>query len=113
MKNKFMKKDETNEDFQTLPNVKYKGTISKIDTKARSGYIDVQSKRLPFIYAKNLPQEKFEILVYSLRTRVQLYLIGEVTMDYEANPKSMSVTDIESDSTLFSGFNEAEERGEI
>src|SRR5262245_61472864 len=34
---------ETDDNFQTLSAVKYKGIISKIDTKARSGYIDIGS----------------------------------------------------------------------
>jgi hypothetical protein len=91
---------EENDNFQTLPSVKYKGIISKIDTKARSGYIDSGSKRLPFTYPKTLKHEQCAILVESLKRKIQVYLIGAVTMDFESNPKSMVVGNIESDIKL-------------
>lgn len=86
---------------QTLDNIKYKGVVSKIDTKACSGYIDIGAKRLPFNYIRDLSQEKFNILVESLRTKIQIYVIGSVTMDYQSNPKQMMVVDVESDIKLF------------
>lgn len=90
-----------NEDIQTVGNIKYKGIISKIDTKVCSGYIDVGSKRIPFNYLKNIDQNKFAILVESLRSKIQIYLIGEVIMDYENNPKFLNVIDVQSDLKLF------------
>jgi len=92
---------ETDDNFQTLSAVKYKGIISKIDTKARSGYIDIGAKRLPFIYPKTLKHGQFVILAESLKQKIQIYLIGDVTMDFESNPRSMFVTKVESDIKLF------------
>lgn len=89
------------EETQVLSEVKYKGIISKIDTKACSGYLDIGSKRLPFNYEKSLPQENFLILVESLKRRIQIYLIGQVTMDYQNNPRNMFVKDVLSDVKLF------------
>ncbi|MEK7172009.1 MAG: hypothetical protein AAB739_03815 [Patescibacteria group bacterium] len=89
------------EETQVLSEVKYKGIISKIDTKACSGYLDIGSKRLPFNYEKSLPQENFLILVESLKRRIQIYLIGQVTMDYQNNPRNMFVKDVQSDVKLF------------
>lgn len=89
------------ETVQTLDKVKYKGVISKIDTKANSGYIDIGSKRLPFNYPQELAQDKFDILIESLRTKIQVYVIGSVTMDYESNPKQMLIFDVESEIKLF------------
>lgn len=89
------------EDMQTVSNIKYKGTISKIDRKVCSGYIDVGSKRISFNYPKDLPQEKYAILVESLRSQIQIYLIGEVIMDFESNPRLINVKDVESDLKLF------------
>lgn len=86
---------------QTLDKIKYKGVISKIDTKAMSGYIDIGSKRLSFNYNDQLVQEKFDLLVESLRTKIQIYVIGSVTMDYESNPKQMFISDVESEIKLF------------
>lgn len=92
---------ENGEDFQVVSQVKYKGIISKIDTKANSGYINLGAKRLPFSYRKDLSQEEFELLVESLRKKVQIYILGDVNMDYESNPRSMMVDKVQSDFTLF------------
>lgn len=92
---------ESKENIQTVNKVKFKGVVSKIDTKVCSGYIDVGSKRIPFIYPKELPMDKFSILVESLRTKIQVYLIGDVNMDYESNAKNIIVIDIESEAKLF------------
>jgi len=95
----YLKETDT---FQTVPDITYKGTVSKIDTKARSGYLDIQSKRLAFTYPKDLPQEQFEIMIESLKTKIQVYLAGTVTMDYSANPRTMNIIKVERDVTLFS-----------
>ena len=50
---------------------------------------------------KNIDQNKFAILVESLRSKIQIYLIGEVIMDYENNPKFLNVIDVQSDLKLF------------
>lgn len=92
---------ESIDSFQSLPEVKYKGVISKIDTKARSGYIDIGKKRLPFSYPKGLSHDEFLMMVKSLEQKIQIFLVGEVLMDYESNPKSMSVTGVESEIKLF------------
>jgi hypothetical protein len=88
------------EESQILPEIKYKGTVSKIDTKACSGYLDIGNKRLSFNYPTTLPQEQFLLLVESLKRRIQIYLIGSVSMDYENNPQKMQVTTVESDVKL-------------
>lgn len=93
---------KSDQDFQTITNVTYKGTVSKIDTKTRSGYLTIGQKRLSFNYSKNLPQNKFEILAESLKLQVQIYLIGDVTMDYESNPRTMILSDVQEDMKLFS-----------
>jgi hypothetical protein len=89
------------EGSQSLERIKYKGIISKIDTKAGSGFIEIRSKRLSFYYDESLPKEKFALLVESLRSKIQIYLIGSVIMDYENNPLNMKVVDVESDITMF------------
>jgi hypothetical protein len=89
------------QEIQVLDQIKYKGVITKIDTKARSGFIDITNHRLPFNFDVSLPQEKFNILVESLRTRIQIYLMGKVQMDFENNPSHMQVSDVESEMKLF------------
>lgn len=89
------------EETQALEGVKYKGTISKIDTKACSGFLDFGSKRLGFTFVKNISEKDMHILVTSLEKRIQIYIIGNVTMDFEGNPSSMAVTGIESEVNLF------------
>jgi hypothetical protein len=88
-------------EMQLLDNVKYKGVITKIDTKACSGYIDISNKRLSFNYDATIEQEKFEILIESLKKRIQIYLIGKVEMDFENNPTHMQITDVQSEMKLF------------
>jgi hypothetical protein len=90
-----------NESVQNLEKIKYKGVVTKIDTKAFSGYLDMGSKRLPFNYVRDLPQNKFDILVSSLRTRVQIYVIGGVTMNFQSEPQHMTILDVESEVKLF------------
>lgn len=95
------------EETQDIENVKYKGTISKIDRKACSGFLDLgPKKRLGFNFPTDLDQKKFHLLVASLETRIQIYLIGNVIMDYESNPSSMNVIDVKSDIDLFSEENQ-------
>jgi hypothetical protein len=89
------------EGSQSLDRIKYKGVISKVDTKARSGFIEIRSKRLSFYYDDSLPKEKFALLIESLRNKIQIYLVGSVIMDYENNPLNMKVNDVESDVTMF------------
>lgn len=88
-------------EFQLLDNVKYKGVITKIDTKACSGYIDISNKRLSFHYGSSIEQNKFEILIESLKKRIQIYLIGKVEMDFENNPTHMQIVDVQSEVKLF------------
>lgn len=92
---------QTNEQFQSIPNITYKGVVSKIDTKTGSGFLDIASKRLSFSFPRNLEKIKFHILVESLEGKMQIFLIGSVEMDYEANPKHMEVLDILRDEKLF------------
>lgn len=87
---------------QTLPKVKYKGIVSKIDTKACSGFLTLGSNRLSFNYDPvQIIQEKFTLLVDSLRDQIQIYLEGEVTMDYEGKPRLLVLSDVLPDETLF------------
>lgn len=100
-------KEESNyivssEETQAIEGVKYKGTVSKIDMKVCSGFLDFGSKRLGFNFPKDLDEKRTHILVVSLEKKIQIYLIGNVTMDYEGNPSSMTVTDIQSEVNLFS-----------
>lgn len=88
------------EESQLLPEIKYKGTVSKIDTKARSGYLDISNKRLSFTFPADLPEEQFIFLVESLKRKIQIYLVGSVLMDFENNPEKMQVTKVESDLKL-------------
>lgn len=92
---------ESKDSFQILPTVSYKGIITKIDSKVRSGYINVGPRRIPFIYPQDLKSEQFVILVESLKRKIQIFLVGDVTMDYENNPKSISITEVRSDIELF------------
>lgn len=92
---------KSDNELQILEEIKYKGMITKIDTKARSGYIDIANKRLPFHFDKTIQQEKFDILVESLKKRIQIFLIGRVEMDYENNPIHMQVIDVQSEIKLF------------
>ncbi len=87
--------------FQTLPEVRYRGEVTKLDSKVRSGYMSIGSRRIPFTYPTTLSQEKYIILAESLKQHLQIVLIGEVTMDYESNPKSILVSDVESEISLF------------
>lgn len=101
-----LKKEEaefiaSKEDTQLIEKVKYKGIVSKIDTKACSGYLDISSRRLSFTFPKSLPDEQFIILVESLKKRIQIYIVGDVTMDFENNPSSVFVTEVLSDIKLF------------
>ena len=91
----------TSSEIQEVPEMKLKATVSKIDTKARSGYLDMPNKRVPFNYDKNLEQSEFELLVDSLKKRFQIYLIGSVRMDLEGNPASMYIKSVDSDNKLF------------
>ncbi len=91
----------SDQEIQILDQIKYKGVITKIDTNARSGYINIPSRRLPFNFNDSLSQEKFNILIESLRTKIQIYLIGKVQMDFENNPSHMQVSDVESEIKLF------------
>jgi len=93
---------ENVDEIQTVSAMKYKGSVSKIDRKVCSGYIDVGSKRISFTYAEDLPDKEMQILIESLRTRIQILIIGEVVMDYENNPKQIRVTGVESEVDLFS-----------
>ena len=79
------------EETQVLPEIKYKGIVSKIDTKASSGYLDISSKRLAFTFQNNLPEEQFAILIESLKRKIQIYLVGSVVMDFQNHPSSMEV----------------------
>ena len=101
-----VEKDESiyfkdNQDFQLLEEVKYKGTITKIDTRARSGFMYTGNNRLSFNYDASLSQDKFNILVESLKTKIQIFLIGKVQMDFENNPYHKQISNVESEIKLF------------
>ncbi|HNY36250.1 MAG TPA: hypothetical protein PLD14_01410 [Candidatus Pacearchaeota archaeon] len=89
------------QDFQLLEEVRYKGVITKIDTKACSGFMYIGKSRLSFNYDHSLSREKFNILVESLKNKIQIFLIGKVQMDFENNPFHMQILDIESEIKLF------------
>lgn len=101
-----IKKDEaqyfvSDDLLQTVSEVRYRGVVTKIDSKVRSGYISVGSKRIPFTFPENLSNEQFIILAESLKRQIQIILIGEVSMDFESNPRSISITGVESELQLF------------
>jgi hypothetical protein len=98
---KYIKRGD--DEFQTIDNLRLKGVITKIDTKVRSGYINLGnmgSRRVSFTYPKALPQEQFDILVLSLRTQVQIYLMGVVNMDMESKPQHVDIVTVEDDEKL-------------
>lgn len=88
--------------LQTHDKMKYKVTISKIDRKVCSGFADIGSRRVSFTFPKDLEQEKFHLLVESLEHKIQIFIIGTVIMDYEGNPKQITITDVENEIKLFS-----------
>jgi hypothetical protein len=91
------------EELQVIDKMRLKGVVTKVDTKVRSGYINLgnmTSKRVSFTYPKNLPQDEFDILILSLRTRVQIYAIGTVDMDMEGHPCAIDISSIEDDEKL-------------
>ena len=92
---------EPTENLQTVSQVKYRGVISKIDSKVRSGYITVGARRIPFTYPENLPESQYIILAESLKRRLQITLTGEVQMDFESNPRLLNITSVESELQLF------------
>jgi hypothetical protein len=86
---------------QIVDKIKLKGSISKIDKKAHSGYVDLGSKRIPFNYPKDLSFEQFNSLVLSLRTGVAIYLYGSGILDMEGTTKALNIIEVEEDKTLF------------
>jgi hypothetical protein len=50
---------------------------------------------------RDLPREKYELLVESLKKRIQVLLIGEVVMNYESEPQNMIIHDVKSELSLF------------
>lgn len=92
---------EPTENLQTVSQVKYRGVISKINSKVRSGYITVGTRRIPFMYPENLPESQYIILAESLKRRLQITLTGEVQMDFEFNPRLLNITSVESELQLF------------
>lgn len=98
---KFVRRGD--EEFQTIDSLRLKGVITKIDTKVRSGYLNLgnmTSRRVSFTYPKKLPQEQFDIMILSLRTQVQIYLMGVVNMDMESKPQHVDINSIEDDEKL-------------
>ncbi|MGD1003616.1 MAG: hypothetical protein ABR884_03535 [Minisyncoccia bacterium] len=91
---------DSKESFQVLPEIKYKGRVTKIDSKVRSGYINLGNRRIPFTFSSELPIDDYFALVESLKRRIQIFLIGQATMDYEGNPRSIMVRKVESEVTL-------------
>lgn len=89
------------ESFQILPTVRYKGVVTKIDSKVRSGYINLGARRVPFAWGPQLTDQQFVMLVESLKRKIQIYIIGDVTMDYEGNPRSIEIKEVESEIQLF------------
>jgi len=89
------------EETQAIEGVKYKGVVSKIDTKTCNGFLDFGSKRLAFSFSKIIDEKSLHILVTSLEKKIQIFLVGNVTMDYEANPVNLVVTKVESEVNLF------------
>lgn len=92
---------KNSQDVQLLEKMKYKGVITKIDTKACSGFIYIGSNRLSFHYNNTLSLEKFNILINSLKNKIQIFIIGKVEMDFENNPIHMQISDVESEIKLF------------
>lgn len=91
------------EELQSIDKMRLKGVVTKIDTKVRSGYLNLgsmTSKRVSFNFSKKLPHEQFEILILSLKTQVQIYVIGVVEMDMEGRPCAVDIVEIEEDEKL-------------
>lgn len=91
------------DELQQIDSMHLKGTVTKVDTKVRSGYVNLGStgkKRVSFTYPSTLSQDEFDILVTSLRTGVQVYLIGSVDMDMEGLPRAIDIASVEEDEKL-------------
>jgi len=99
---KYLLEDES---FQTIDNFKIKGFVTKIDTKTSNGFLNLgdikTGKRISFSFPQNLPKEKLHILIWSLESKIRIYLHGQAVMDYEGNPRSVDITDIRQDEDLF------------
>ena len=93
------------ESFQTINQFKIKGFVTKIDTKACSGFLNLgdmkTGRRVSFNFQANLPKEKLHILISSLESKIKISLLGQAVMDYEGNPRSIEVVDIQQDSDFF------------
>ncbi len=89
------------ESYQNVDDVTYKGFVSKLDSKVRSGFLSIGSSRISFTYDDQLSKEEYYILCSSLRTKVKIVVKGDAVMDYEGNVKSIVVNKILNDETLF------------
>ena len=99
---KYLLEDES---FQTIDNFRIKGFVTKIDTKTSNGFLNLgdikTGKRISFSFQLNLPKEKLHILIGSLESKIKIYLNGQAVMDYEGNPRSIDVVEIQQDEDLF------------
>jgi hypothetical protein len=87
-------------EVQEIDRVKYKGVVSKVDTKTYGGFLDYGKKRLSFYYSNKLSVREFDLLIESLHRKIEIVLVGTVMMDLENNPIKMSVLEVQSDLTL-------------
>lgn len=89
-------------ELQKIDKMRLKGVVTKIDTKVRSGYLNLgnTTRRVAFTYPKKLPQPQFDTLINSLHSQVQIYLIGAVESDMEGKPISIDAGSIEQDEKL-------------
>ncbi len=98
---KYVKRGD--EELQTIDKMRLKGVVTKIDTKVRSGYINLGNmgaRRVSFSYSKGFDSKQFDILVQSLRSRVQIYVKGAVDSDMEGHPKSIDIIEADEDEKL-------------
>ncbi len=92
-----------NEELQIIPEMRLKGVVTKIDTKVRSGYLNLgnmTSRRISFVYSKSTNKTEFDTLINSLQSQVQIYLMGNVESDLEGQPISINIVSIEQDEKL-------------
>lgn len=97
---KYVKRGD--EELQKIDNMRLKGVVTKIDTKVRSGYLNLggTARRVSFTYSRKLSIEQFDILINSLHTQVQIYLEGVVESDMEGKPISIDIVAVEQDEKL-------------
>lgn len=96
---------ERTDELQVQSDFKVKGIVTAFDRKTGNGRINVtDSKRITFeLDAASLEASDLMIamIIESLKLKVQLYFIGDATLDFESNLKKIRVKQVKSDAKLF------------